>query len=181
MLAASTDTASQNIAAIAGPLLFAAITLSSGLTAAFFAAAAFALPAAILPSLIHAQGRAVAYGHVPDPLRRPTALAQTIEGFHYVAHHPILPGLYLLDWGMTVASFYREILPVLALGLFAGGATATGMLGAANSAGAIAGSVVALALANYRAKGMLVLYASLAYGVFLFGFGTANALARSPS
>jgi ENTS family enterobactin (siderophore) exporter len=176
MLAASTDTASQNVAAIVGPLLFAAITLGSGLTAAFFVAAAIALPAAILPSLIRAHGHAAGGAHAPDPLRRPSAVEQTVEGFRYVAKHPILPGLYLLDWGMTVASFYREILPVLALGLFAAGASATGVLGAANSAGAIAGSFVALAVAGYRAKGMLVLYASLAYGVFLFGFGTANTL-----
>ena len=50
------------------------------------------------------------------------------------------------------------------------------MLGAANSAGAIAGSFVALFLVGYRAKGMLVLYASLAYGFILFGFGTAQTL-----
>jgi len=101
---------------------------------------------------------------------------QTWEGLRYVARHPILPGLFLLDTGITVASFYREILPVLALGLFAGGASATGMLGAANSAGAIAGSFLALLLVGYRAKGMLVLYASLAYGFILFGFGTVTTL-----
>lgn len=65
---------------------------------------------------------------------------------------------------------------MLALGLFAGGASATGMLGAANSASAIVGSFVALFLVGYRAKGMLVLYASFAYGFILFGFGTVNSL-----
>jgi len=75
-----------------------------------------------------------------------------------------------------VASFYREILPVLALGLFAGGASATGVLGAANSVGAIAGSVVAALFAGYRAKGMLVLFASFGYGFALFGFGLSNSL-----
>ena len=84
--------------------------------------------------------------------------------------------LFLLDVGITTASFYREVLPVIALGLFAGGASATGMLGAANSAGAILGSFIALALAGVRAKGMLVLYASFAYGVILFGFGIATTL-----
>jgi MFS family permease len=180
LLAASTDTASQNVAAIAGPLLFAAIALSAGLTTAFFVAAAIALPAAVLPMLIRAHG--VAAGHAQDasddtpPPARPSTVAQAWEGLRYVARHPILPGLFLLDTGITVASFYREILPVLALGLFAGGASATGMLGAANSAGAIAGSFVALLLVGYRAKGMLVLYASLAYGIILFGFGTASTL-----
>ena len=68
------------------------------------------------------------------------------------------------------------VLPVLALGLFAGGAGATGMLGAANSAGAILGSLIAMLLVGYRATGMLVLYASFAYGLILFGFGTASTL-----
>jgi MFS family permease len=172
MLAASTDTASQNAAAIAGPLLFAAIAVSAGLTAAFFAAAAIACVSAVLPLLIRAPGKAV--GHGVDAAT--SRITQTWEGLRYVSKHPILPGLFLLDTGITVASFYREILPVLALGLFAGGASATGMLGAANSAGAIAGSFVALLLVGYRAKGMLVLYASFAYGFILFGFGTASSL-----
>ena len=58
---------------------------------------------------------------------------------------------------------------------------------ASQSAAAIAGPLLfagvvvsaglsSLFLAGYRAKGMLVLYASFAYGFFLFGFGSANAL-----
>ncbi|MEZ5550869.1 MAG: MFS transporter [Pseudomonadales bacterium] len=172
MLAASTDTASQNAAAIAGPLLFAVVAVSFGITASFFTAAAIALLSAVLPLFIRAVG--VAAGHGDDAPR--SAVQQTWEGLRYVSKHPILPGLFLLDTGITVASFYREILPVLALGLFAGGASATGLLGAANSTGAIAGSFLALFLVAYRAKGMLVLYASLAYGVILFGFGTVTSL-----
>lgn len=172
MLAASTDTASHSAAAIAAPLLFAVVTVSAGLTAAFYTASAIALVSAVLPKFIHVHG--IAQGHAEDAPR--SAVHQTWEGMRYVAKHPILPGLFLLDGGITVASFYREILPVLALGLFAGGASATGLLGAANSAGAIAGSFVALSLVAYKAKGMLVLYASLAYGVILFGFGTVTTL-----
>lgn len=172
LLAASTDTASQNGAAIAGPLLFAAIAVGSGLTAAFFTAAAVSLVAALMPQFIRAHG--IAQGQLDT--QRKNSVQQTWEGLRYVAKHPILPGLFLLDTGITVASFYREILPVLALGLFAGGASATGLLGAANSAGAIAGSFVALLFVAYKAKGMLVLYASLAYGIILFGFGTVTTL-----
>ena len=176
LLAASTDTASQNAAAIAGPLLFAAVAVGAGLSSAFLVAAAVALPSAIMPLLIRAGG--VARGHAHDETDQPTpsTLTQTWEGLRYVSRHPILPGLFLLDTGITIASFYREILPVLALGLFAGGASATGLLGAANSAGAIAGSFLALLLVGYRAKGMLVLYASLAYGFILLGFASATTL-----
>lgn len=169
MLAVSTDTASQNVAAIVGPLVFAAVALLFGLTTAFLVAAALSVPAVLLPLLIGARG------HAAERTGGST-VAHTWEGFRYVARHPILPGLFLLDTGITVASFYREILPVLAQGLFRGGAGATGLLGAANSAGAVVGSFVALLLAGYRAKGMLVLYATLAYALVLLGFGTVTTL-----
>ena len=173
ILAVSTDTASSNAAAIAGPLLFAFVAVSMGLTEVFLLSGIIAGIAAFAPRLIKAAG--VAEGNDLDE-EKPSQLQQTRNGFKYVASHPILPGLFLLDIGITTASFYREILPVLALGLFAGGASATGMLGAANSAGAILGSFAALLFVAFRAKGMLVLYASFAYGFILFGFGLANSL-----
>lgn len=174
LLAASTDTASANAAAIAGPLLFAVLAVTQGLTTVFMVGAAISAFAAVLPLWIRAAGRADS--HESEAAGPQSTIQQTREGFRYVSQHPILPGLFLLDAGITTASFYREILPVLALGLFAGGASATGMLGAANSVGAVAGSFVALLFVGYRAKGMLVLYASFAYGVILFGFGLANSL-----
>ena len=174
MLAASTDTASSNAAAIAGPLIFAFIAVTQDLTAVFFLAGSISLVSSVLPQLIRANGMAT--GHEHKEGEKPSQIQQTKDGFSFVSKHPILPGLFLLDGGITTASFYREILPVLALGLFAGGASATGFLGAANSAGAIFGSFIALMLVGFRAKGMLVLYASFAYGFFLFGFGTATTL-----
>ena len=172
MLAVSTDTASSNAAAIAGPLLFALVATTAGIDIAFLVGGAIALVAAILPSLIKAAGKA----ETEDEREKISTVQQTIDGLRYVSKHPILPGLFLLDAGITTATFYREILPVLALGMFAGGASATGFLGAASSTGAIIGSFIALFLASYRAKGMLVLYASFAYGVIILGFGMANNL-----
>lgn len=172
LLAASIDTASQNIAAIIGPLLFAVIAVQAGITEVFLVAGAISAVSSVLPLMVRASG--IAEGHGEDA--QASMVAQTKAGWRFVTSHPILPGLFLLDIGITSASFYREILPVLALGLFAGGASATGMLGAANSTGAVVGAFVALLFVRYRAKGMLVLYASLAYGIVLFGFGTANSL-----
>ena len=172
MSAVSTDTAFSNAAAILGPLLFAGVALSAGLTTVFLLAGLIALTAGCLPLFIHARGQVESEGNE----LKPTQVQQTLDGFRYVSKHPILPGLFLLDAGITTASFYREILPVLALGLFAGGAGVTGLLGTANSLGAIAGAFFALALVGFRAKGMLVLYASFAYGFILFGFGLANSL-----
>lgn len=167
--AASMDTASQNTAAILGPLIFALIAVSYGLSVVLILAGCLSVVAALAPLAIKVQGRI-------EQQRETSVWQETREGLSYTAKHPILPGLFLLDAGITVVSFYRDILPVLALGLFAGGAAVSGYLGAANSIGAVLGSFAALLFVGYRAKGMLVLYASLAYAVFLFAFGVAQTL-----
>lgn len=169
MHAITTTTATQNVAMIVGPLLFAGVVGFTDLTAAFYVGAGATLPAAFLPLAIGVAGRA-AEASAGSTIRR------VKDGFTYVVRHPILPGLFLLDTGITVVSFYREILPALVRGLFQGGASATGILGAANSAGAVVGSILALFFAEFRAKGMLVLYASFAYAVFLFGFSAFSVL-----
>lgn len=169
MLAVTTDTATQNAAAIVGPIVFAVVASTFDLTTAFMVGAAVAVPAMLSPMFIRVAGR-------PEGGSDGSTIARIREGFWFVARHPILPGLFLLDTGNTVVSFYREILPALATGLFRAGRAGTGALGAANSAGAIIGAMTALFFLDYRAKGMLVLYASLVYAVALFGFGSVNQL-----
>jgi predicted MFS family arabinose efflux permease len=169
MHAITSTNATQNVGMIVGPLLFAAVVGIGGLTPAFFVGAAVTFPAAFLPLAIGVAGRAAELG-------TGSTISRVRDGFSYVVRHPILPGLFLLDTGITVVTFYREILPALVRGLFQGGASATGILGAANSTGAVVGSFVALFFAGFRAKGMLVLYASLAYAIFLFGFSAFSVL-----
>ena len=98
------------------------------------------------------------------------------EGFQYVRHDRILPGLFLLDIGMTVFTFYRQLIPALASGLFHGGAGAVSLLTSANSAGAVAGALAVLLAVRYRAKGMLVVYVTIAFSVCVFLFGTVTSL-----
>ena len=171
MAAASTDTASQNLAAIIGPLLFAFVAVNWGLTAVFFTCAILCLPGSFGPFLLAVSGETDGKSEL-----RKSQVSETLEGLSYVRKHPILPGLFLLDAAITTSSFYREILPVIALGLFAAGASGTGLLGSANSAGAIIGGIAVLALTRVQAKGLIVLWASLAYGLFLLAFGLTSSL-----
>ena len=171
MAAASTDTASQNLAAIIGPLLFAFVAVNWGLTAVFFTCAILCLPGSFGPFLLAVSGETDEKSEL-----RKSQVSETLEGLSYVRKHPILPGLFLLDAAITTSSFYREILPVIALGLFAAGASGTGLLGSANSAGAIIGGIAVLALTRIQAKGLIVLWASLAYGLFLLAFGLTSSL-----
>ena len=60
--------------------------------------------------------------------------------------------------------------------LFRQGPCAIGPLSAANSLGGVAGSFLVLSLANYRSKGMLVLYATGTYALLLFAFGSIQYL-----
>lgn len=70
-------------------------------------------------------------------------------------------------------SYYREILPLLATGLFMAGVGAAGALGTVNAVGSACGMLLALFLVNYRAKGIMVLAASAVYASLLFALGAA--------
>ena len=170
MQAVAANNMMQQVAAVAAPLIFAIVAESIGLTAAFVATAIVAWPGVLLPLAIAVQGKAATTGE------RRSVLHETWEGLKYVRRHPLLPGIYLMDIGVTVVTFYRQILPVLAFQLFRGGPGAVGMLTAANSVGAIAGGVLVLFLAPFRAKGMLVVYATIVYAVLVLAFGLSSSL-----
>ena len=171
MHAVTTNTVTQQAGAIIAPLLFAGVVAWIGLTAALVVTTFVSLPSIVLPLLIRVSG--VPAGAADRPQE---SMARRIwEGFQFVRHHPILPGLFLLDIGITVVSFYRQILPLLVDRLYHGGAAVVGVLTAANSLGAVAGSFVVLFLAHVRPKGMVVLYATFAYAFLLFAFGLSTA------
>jgi predicted MFS family arabinose efflux permease len=170
MHAVTANTATFQIGAIVAPLAFAAAVTTFGIATAFAATAVIALPGAVLPLLIRTPGSPREGGGGGSFLHR------TWEGFVFVKSHPILPGLYTMDLGVTVFTFYRQILPLIADKLFKSGAGAVGVLTAANSLGGVAGTFSLLFLARYRAKGMLVIYATLAYGVLIIAFGLSTSL-----
>ena len=170
MHAITANTLTQQIGSIIAPLTFAWIVAQWGLNPAWVMTAVTAVPAAILPLMIRAEGRATNVDTSGSMVQR------VVEGFQYVRGHGVLPGLFWLDIGMTVPTFYRQLLPALASGLFGAGPAAVGMLTSVNSAGAVAGALVVLFTARYRAKGMLVVWATLAFCVSVFLFGSVTSL-----
>ena len=171
MHAVTSNQATFQIGAIAAPLAFALVVETLDATAAFIASAAFALPASVMPLMIRAQ---VAPAERWD--EDESVLKRIWEGAVYVMRHPILPGLYLLDIGVTIVSFYRQILPLIVDRMFKAGPAAVGVVTAANSLGGVVGTFSVLFLANYRAKGLLVLYATLVYALLLIAFGLTTSL-----
>ena len=172
MHAVTSNTATYQISSILSPLLFSLTYALIGLPAVFVIGVFTSLPAAIMSLFVKLE-----YGKDGSEERTTAPMIQRLwDGFQFVRNHPILPGLYIMDIGVTVVSFYREIMPLIVDRIFKQGAWAIGPLTAANSLGGVAGSFLVLFMANFRAKGMLVLFATGTYAILLFGFGSLQFL-----
>jgi MFS family permease len=162
--AVTIQTASFQVAQIVAPLLFILLYKQLGVTTTFLISAVVAGVSVLTPMLIRASG-------APQESLRKVTWASLREGFTFVKSHRILPGLYLLDIGITVFSFYRMLFPVFAEDLYGLGAEGTGALNSANAIGAAVGSFIVFFTGRWRYKGRIVLVASLIYALLLFGFG----------
>ena len=162
--AVTTQTVTGQVASIGAPIVFWQLFATFGVTTSFAVAAGVALVSVATPLMLRASGR-------PEGGSARAPLKSLKEGYAFVMGHQLLPGLYLLDVGVTVVSFYRTLFPVFADQLYGLGASGTGLLSAANSIGGILGSSVVFLTDRFPRKGVLVLGATLAYAVLLFAFG----------
>ena len=159
------QTASFQIGQIAAPLLFGLLFTQFGVTTTFLVGSIFAGVSMIAPAMINASG-------APDPDTTAQSKVSALrEGVKFVKGHPILPGLYLLDVGVTIVSFYRMLFPLFASGLYGMGAEGTALLGSANALGGVGGSMLVFFTEKIRHKGRIVLAATLAYAIGLIAFG----------
>lgn len=158
------QTASFQVAGIGAPLAWGFLYNGPGVTTTFMVAAGIAGLSFISPLIIRASGQ-------PEGGGRRVTLGSLKEGFLFVRSHRILPGLYLLDIGVTIVSFYRELFPVFSEGLYGRGASGTAALNSANAAGGAIGSFVVFFTGRWKYKGRIVLVATLAYALLLFAFG----------
>ena len=169
--AVTTNFASQQIATVVAPLMFAVVAETMSVTATFVVTALVAIPAVILPMMMQVT-------RVPTTIasgaESGSMLRRTWEGLQFVKVHPLLPALYLMDTGVTVVSFYRQMYPVFAAQLFHGGAGVVGLLTAANSVGAIAGSFAVIGLRRFKRTGLMVLTAHSLYAMLLFPFALVH-------
>ena len=170
MHAVATNTATMQIGTMVTPLVFWLTSLTADLTLSFVVAAGAAAVSVVLPLMIDVDGRAEGSNSGQSRLRN------IWDGLKYVKSHPILPGLYLLDIGVTVVSFYRQLFPIFADQLYRGGRGTVSALTWANSAGGLIGSFIVMLTRDYQAKGMLILWATLLYGFLLIVFGATSVL-----
>ncbi|MBF15907.1 MAG: hypothetical protein CL740_02630 [Chloroflexi bacterium] len=159
------QTASFQIGQIVSPLIFMLFYVQFGVTVTFLVGTIFGLISMISPALIMADGK-------PDKtIKNISQILALKEGAKYVFKHPILPGLYLLDVGVTILSFYRMLFPLFSQGLYGMGAEGTGLLASANAMGGVLGSLVVLVTEKIKSKGKIVLYSTMTYAIGLILFG----------
>jgi len=176
--AVTINTTTMQIASVIAPLLFGEVYTRLGVTYTFGIAAVIAGVSVFNPFFIEASG-------TPEGGPRRMSVKVVREGWGYILKHPILPGLYMLDIGVTVVSFYRMLFPIFAESFYScsppGGenvcARQVGWLGSANSVGAIAGGFMVLGASRFQRKGVMVLWATLAYSLLLFAFAVNRDLA----
>jgi len=159
------QTASFQIGQIVSPLIFMLFYVQFGVTVTFLVGTIFGLISMVSPALIMADGK-------PDKTTKNISQILALkEGAKYVFKHPILPGLYLLDVGVTILSFYRMLFPLFSQGLYGMGAEGTGLLASANAMGGVLGSLVVLVTEKIKSKGKIVLYSTMTYAIGLILFG----------
>ncbi len=165
--AITTLNVSSQAATVVGPIVFWQIYDRFGITASFAVCAAISLSGSILPLLIRASGK-------PEVTPRQSVWTSLKEGGVFIKRHKLLPGLYLLDLGVTVVSFYRQLFPVFARQLYGLGASGTGLLNTANAIGGILGAFAVFFTGRFSHKGVVTLVGTLAYAVFLIAFGVTR-------
>ena len=162
--AVTVSTSTMQVASIAAPQLFAPLYNIFGVGPTLLVTCGIAGISVLAPLMIRASGE-------PQGGNRRVTWGTIVEGFHFVRKHPILPGLYLLDIGVTIVSFYRMLFPFFAHALYGLGAEGTALLTSFNSAGGVVGSMFVFITERWRRKGLIVLVATLIYALLLFAFG----------
>jgi MFS family permease len=162
--AVTTLNVSAQTATVISPIIFWQVYDRLGVFASFSLTACVCLAAAILPLLIHASGK-------PDSIPHQSKWSALKEGGIFISKHKLLPGLYLLDLGVTVVSFYRQLFPVFADQLYGLGAAGTGLLNTANAVGGILGAFAVFFTGKFQRKGVVTLVGTLIYAIFLIAFG----------
>jgi MFS family permease len=162
--AVTTLNVTSQLATVASPILFWWFYEQLGIALSFGISTGISLLSVIMPLLIKASGK-------PEVTERQSTWSSLKEGAVFVAKHPLLPGMFLLDFGVTVVSFYRQLFPVFADQLYGLGAEGTGLLNTATAIGGILGTLIVFYTGKFARKGVVVLVATLIYASFLVFFG----------
>lgn len=106
--------------------------------------------------------------------REKFSLTSFLGGIRFLFSEPIILTLVLLDFVIVGVGYYRPLLPVFAKDILYVGPAGFGMLSAAPAVGGVLGTFILLAVGDVKGKGLLALWAFLAYALALGVFAVST-------
>ena len=152
-----------------GPGLGGLLIAGAGVAAAYAADAASCL--VMIAALRHLSPQ------LPDRTGEPLAIGRSIvEGLRFVRGNPALLGSFAIDLSAMTFGMPRALFPVLAVSVYGAGASGTGLLFAAVSAGAAVAALTTRWLDHVRRLGLVTIGAVCAWGLAIAGAGLVSSL-----
>jgi len=105
-----------------------------------------------------------------EPSPEKLELKSLLGGVKFLLSEQVVLAMVLLDFVIVGVGYYRPLLPVFAKDILFVGPAGFGMLSSAPAVGGMIGTVTLLVTRDIRSKGMLALWAFLAYALALGAF-----------
>lgn len=123
------------------------------------------------------EGRAA--GAVGTALAAPrrVGLSSVLEGLRYLATRPNVRMTFLVDLAAMVFAMPRVLFPAIGVVIIGGGATTTGALTAALAVGGLLAGLFSGGLTRVNRQGVVIMWAIIAWGLSVAGFGMVLVLA----
>jgi MFS family permease len=164
---AGVGSVNMQMALVIGPALGGVLVATSGKTAAYLVAAAFALLAAIAVITIRVT-------EPPPPAERAPIFKSIGEGLRFVFNHQIVLGAQALDMFSVLFGGAVALLPAFISEILHAGPEALGILRAAPAAGAVLVGVWLTRNPPQRHAGRLLLCVVAGFGVCIIGFALSK-------
>lgn len=164
--ALSLNATSWQVASVLGPAIAGFLLDAGGVELAY------ALDALTFLAVIGAVLAMRHRGH-GGPMR-PISLTSVAEGLRYVAHHPVIRGMMLIDFLATFFGDATMLMPIFAEEVFHSGARGLGWLNAARSLGAVVAGLILTWRRPIEARGPVVIVSVIFYGLSIVAFGLSR-------
>ncbi|HEX9623905.1 MAG TPA: MFS transporter [Streptosporangiaceae bacterium] len=103
-------------------------------------------------------------------------LKSMAEGMRYVLKNPVVGGMLAVDTSAMIFGMPAALFPAIARDHFHGGSATFGLLAAAPGLGAMIGAATSGWTGRLRRPGVVVIFAGLAWGAAIVGFGLSTSL-----
>ena len=158
--------AGWQVSSIAGPAFAGLLIGTSGTAAAYGVDAASYLVGFVAAILLRPLP--------PDTVQTQRGMAAVSEGFRYLKNHRLLQSTFVIDLVAMIFGSPQALFPVIAVQQLHRGPEAVGLLFAAPAAGALVLTLVSGPLTTLHRQGRAVVWAVVAWGAAIAGFGLAG-------